>query len=125
MKKLVLVALLIFALSGCGDGSTAKELTPGKTIEIFYSLANEGKYSELEKYVSEANMSIINNMGSLQSVCDSMTDNGTVEKVEIVSEKIVGEGATVDIKVIFKDVQIPIYKKLKLIKENGMWKINN
>jgi hypothetical protein len=125
MKKFLLLALLVFALSGCGGGST-KGLTPSKTIETFYSLANEGKYSELEKYFSATNLNIIKSLGSVQSVCDSMTKNCTVEKIEIVSEKIVGEGATVDVKVNFNNEIMPTTNKtLKLIKENGVWKINN
>lgn len=124
MKKLLLLVSLIFVLSGCG-GAATKELSPSETIETFYTLANEGKYTEVEKYVSESNLSVINSLGSFQSVCDSMTKNCTVEKVEIVSESVVGEGATVVVEVNFKDVQIPTNKTLKLVKENGIWKINN
>jgi len=113
-------------LSSCGsNNSSTKTLSPGETVEKFYLLANDGKYTEVEKYVSESNLNIINSLGSLQSVCDSMTKNCTVENVEIVSESVVGEGATVEVIVSFKNSQIPTNRTLKLIKENDVWKINN
>jgi len=60
MKKLLLLLVFVFVLSGCGR-SVTKELSPSETIETFYSLANQGKSNKTLKLIKENGIWKINN----------------------------------------------------------------
>ncbi|MCK5056376.1 MAG: DUF4878 domain-containing protein [Candidatus Aminicenantes bacterium] len=94
-------------------------------MKAAYTAANEGRYSEAEKYLhSEALNYIKTGWGVLwlKRLWDKMSKNGNIEKIEIIKEKIRGEGASVDFKKHFKDgetknISVPLFK------EDGFWKI--
>ncbi len=89
--------------------------------------ANEGKYSEAEKYMSSE---VINAMksglwaiaGGWKGVWDKTTRNGTIHEIEILKEEVRGEGATVYFRIHFKDGKTKDDDE-PLIKEGGQWKI--
>lgn len=121
MKKktipLILSLLSVVALViGC---SSAKCETPSAVVVAAYTAGNEGRYSETEKYFSSELSSLF---GVLRVVWDLATNNGTIHAIEILEEKIRGEGAVVIFQLHFKDGSTrDDYEGL--IKEDGVWKI--
>src|SRR5450759_772627 len=74
----------------------------------FYLASNEGRYSEAEQMLSEdAKRAIKGDLGQLaggfKSICDKNTRDGTITRVDIQKEEVRGEGATVVVKISFKD----------------------
>jgi len=89
--------------------------------------ANEGKYSEVEKYLpSEFINAMKEGRGTLaggpKRACDELTRNGTIQTIEILKEKVRGEGATVYYRIHFKDGNTETFSQ-GFIKEGGQWKI--
>ncbi len=120
----VLVAFLIVFFSGCGKIS---QKSPAETVKAFYMTANEGEYSEAEKYLSSEALKAMKGelgllAGGLKGTLDKATRNGTIARIEILDEKIRGEGATVDFIIHFKDGKTKKESE-PLIKEEEGWKI--
>ena len=124
MRKVVYLFVMVITLldlyTGCGING---EKSPSATVEAAYMAANDGKYSEAEKYLSSE---FINAQKTgvvvLKGVWDLATRNGTIQKIEILKEEVGGEEATVYIKLYFKDGSTKEDCE-PLIKENGVWKI--
>ena len=103
------------------------EETPSSVVKDFFGLANEGKYTESEKLLSTEFSGVVKGVigqmgGGVKGLCDKATRNGTLNKIEIESEQVRGEGATVIAKLYFKDDSTKD-DKTSLRKENGKWKI--
>lgn len=118
---LIMVVIIIGACQQIGQKS------PSEVVESAYMTANEGKYSEVEKYLSSQALEVIKGemgalVGGMKGAWDKTTRNGTIEKIEIIDEKIRGEGATVRFKLYFKDGRIKEDDE-PLIMENGAWKL--
>lgn len=123
MKKYVLILIIVASLLflfACGSN------TPSDVVKKAYTYANEGKYSEVEKYFSEDSLTYIKNYailtGGIKDICDLNTNNRTIENIEIIDESIEGEGATVKVKFTYEDNSEREYNA-ELIKENGEWKL--
>jgi len=120
-KWLVGPALILamgLALVGCGAG-------PGDTIKAWSSAMNEGKYSEVEQYLSKNVLAASKQVGdgAIKQMADGMTNNGTLSKIEIESEEVNGDRATVKFKVHFKDGSVEPGEGT-LVKEEGKWKVD-
>jgi len=123
MVAAVGIAVLMIT-SGC-DSIGGK--SPSQVVVAAHMAANEGKYSEAEKYMSSE---VINAMksglgalaGGWKGAWDKTTRNGTIQKIEILKEEVRGEGATVHFRIHFKDGKTKDDDE-PLIKENGQWKI--
>ena len=61
--------------------------------------------------------------GGFKSICDKNTRDGTITRVDIQKEEVRGEGATVVVKISFKDGTSKDDDKNSLIKEKGSWKL--
>jgi len=126
MKKILLVGVLALMtfLAAC---SSAKHRSPSEVIEAAYVAANEGRYSETEKYLSSDALEVTKGelgqlAGGLRLVWDIATKDGTIDRIEITEETIRGEGAIVKFRLHFKDGSTrDDYEPL--IKEGGVWKI--
>ena len=129
MKQIATQGLLIFVsvlLIACGGSPFQK--SPGEVVKAFYFAANAGKYSEAEQMLSEdARRAMKGDLGQLaggfKGICDKNTKDGTIAKVEVEKEDVRGEGATVVVKVVFKDGSTKDEDKNSLIKEKGSWKL--
>jgi hypothetical protein len=94
-----------------------------------YMAANEGNYSEVEKYMSSGLINAIKEgkgqfAGGLKGVCDKATRNGTIKKIEIMREGGRKEfGKIVEFRIHFKDGETKVDLEV-LIKEGGQWKIS-
>jgi hypothetical protein len=115
------------SLISCKGGSPLQK-SPGEVVQAYNIACNEGKYSDVKVLFSEdVQKMIAGDMGQLaggiKGVCDKDTRDGTVTKVDIVSQDIRGEGATVIATIFFKDGTKKNDDKTVLIKENGAWRI--
>ena len=128
-KSYILVAAIGIALfvitSGC---NSIGQKSPSEVVVAAYMAGNEGAYSEAEKYVSSEVISAMKSglgalVGGLKGYWDETTRNGTIQKIEILTEKVRGEGANVSFRIHFKD-KIIKYDHELLIKEGGQWKIS-
>ena len=122
---LVLVVTGIFLTSNCG----LMKKSPSDVVKSAYMAANKGEYSEADKYLSSEILNALKNGlgavgGGSKGTWDRYTQNGTIEKIEILNEEIRGEGAKVSFKLYFKDGSTKDSKEpLRL--ENGEWKITS
>jgi hypothetical protein len=118
-------------LMGCGNVSAPLlDKSPSDVVKEFYAAANQGKYSECAKMLSEAKLNAINGtldqmLGGLKGICDIASHDGTITKVDIVKVEVRGEGATVTGNIFYKDGSS--WKKVQtvLIKEKRAWKITS
>jgi hypothetical protein len=108
----------------------APSLTPSEVVVAAYTAANEGKYSEVEKYIDPDSLHRLNVFSSTREYWDEETLGGLMLKIEILEEEIRGEGATVTFYIYFPDIfnlhqgQPVRHKKMEaLILKNGQWKI--
>jgi|AntAceMinimDraft_17_1070374.scaffolds.fasta_scaffold02207_4 hypothetical protein len=77
-----LIVIIIF-FSGC---SSVGQKTPSEVVEVAYMVANDGKYSEIKKYMSSEFAQALNSdlgafMGGLKGAGDQVTRNGTIKKI--------------------------------------------
>jgi len=122
---LFLIFALLYLLNGCGG---IGQKSPSEVVRAFYMAANEGKYSESEKYLSSEALNALKSgmgmfVGGMKGLLDKATRNGRIEKVEILKEEIRGEGAEVRFRVFFKDGDSKKDSET-LIREDGVWKIS-
>jgi len=130
MKHWVASAFLITCvmLISCKGTSTPFQKSPGDIVKAYYAAANEGRYSDVRALFSEGGKKLLDSdlaqlAGGIKGICDKDTKNGTVTKVEIVSQSIRGEGATVIANVFYKDGSTKSNDTSPLILENGSWKL--
>lgn len=122
---LLIITLALLSLN-CEQRRKGKaSQSPFETINAVYMAANAGWYSQTEQYIfSEVLNSIKQNLGTLHLIkqWDNYTQNGKIEKIEMLSEIIRGERAEVYFKVYFKGGETKEDQDL-LIKEGNQWKI--
>jgi hypothetical protein len=113
-SSIVVICLLFSISSGCGGKS------PSDTLKNTLLKANEGKYSEAQDALSsEVKKLFEGEMSKL--VWDSITKQRTIKSVEVGKEQVRGEGATVSLKIVYKDGS-SIEAEEEMIKEDGKWK---
>ena len=121
--------LLILCVSfiAC-KGKSPFQKSPGEVVKASYMAANEGRYSDMKDLFSADGKKLLDSdmaqlAGGLKGICDKETKNGTISKVEIVSENIRGEGASVIVNIFYKDGSKKTNDSNGLILENGSWKL--
>ena len=120
----VSIIVVFMLINGC---NSIGQKSPSEVVIAAYMAANEGKYSEAEKYLSSEVMNAMKGgigalAGGMKGAWDKTTRNGTIEKIEILKEEVRGEGANVFFKIHFKDGKTKDDDE-PLIKEDGRWKI--
>jgi len=102
--------------------------SPAQVVKAFYMEYNEGKYSEVDRLLS-ADVSravhgpLAQARGGFKGLCDFNTRNGTITRIDVISEEIRGEGATVIVRIRFRDGSVKENDRNLLIRENGGWKL--
>ena len=104
------------------------QASPTAVVQAFYAYANAGRYADAQELLSEeARNAIAGPLGQLsggwKGICDRNTKNGTIQLVEILSEDVRGEGATVIANISFRDGSSKSQDKTSLVKVGGKWKI--
>ena len=120
--------LLLCALFTSCKNASPFQKSPGDVVKAYNLACNEGRYSDVKALFSEGGKKLLDSdlaqlAGGIKGICDKDTQNGTVTKVDIVSQNIRGEGATVIANIFYKDGSTRNNDKTSLILENGSWKI--
>jgi len=89
---------------------------------------NAGDYSKAEGFLSADTKKLIHGdlgamAGGIKHVCDEASKGGMIDSIDVKSEKIRGEGATVIADIHFKDKSVKADDKSELVRENGAWKL--
>jgi hypothetical protein len=126
MRSLVSVALVLILLS-LFSACTPAPKSPSEVVKAFFAAGNAGKYSECDELLSLPARNVFKEgsvaaSGGLKGAVDRKTRNGTVERVDILSEDTRGEGSEVLCKVYFKGGESHEDEE-ELIKEKDGWKI--
>lgn len=99
------------------------QTSPTEIVKAFYKACNDGEYSKAERLVTKDSLEQTANMGfTLSAYCSDLTEKGTLKKVEVLSEKVRGEGAVVKFKFLFENGSTD-HGREALIKRGGAWKI--
>jgi hypothetical protein len=126
------VIFLTALLCGCsGSGSAPGNLfgsSPSNVVKTFYMSCNSGEYSKAEDILSSDSKKLIHGdlgglIGGMKGLCDKDSRDGTITSIDIKSENVRGEGASVIFDVHFKNNDANPGATEELIKENGTWKI--
>ena len=118
------IAIFMFT-SGC---ASIGQKSPSQVVVAAYMAANEGKYSEAEKYMSSEIINAVKGgegmfAGGWKGSWDKITRNGTIQKIEILYGDAGGRfGAEVYFRIHFKDGKTKDDTEY-LMKEGGQWKI--
>lgn len=125
IRRIAVVCAL--GLAGCGSGILGS--TPSSVVKDSYIACNAGEYSKAKSYFTKDVQNLLDGTigtaaGGIKRACDEGSHNGNISKVDITSEKIRGEGATVIADIHFKDGTTNKGDVTQLIKENGVWKIS-
>lgn len=116
-----IVIALYFFTSGCD--STGKK-SPSEVLVAAYMAANEGNYSEADKYLSSEAINLLKEMGagSMIDEWDEVTYSGTIKRIAILEEEIQEERATVYFRAYLNDGTTEDEEEI-FIKEDNQWKI--
>ncbi len=118
-----LIAILLL-LASC---NMIVHQSPSEVIIAAYMAGNEGRYAATKKYFSSEFFNFTG--GDFRAIASGMraswersTKNGTIERIEILSEIIRDTKANVHLVLHFKDGSKKKFSE-PLIKEKGSWKI--
>jgi len=121
-KSMMVISIIIIPLLL----SCASTKSPSQVVVAAYMAANEGKYFEVEKYMSSEMINAKKEgEGGVKGTCDKATRNRTIQKIEIREEVVRKEfgAAIVYFRIHFKDGETKDDDEI-LIKEGGQWKID-
>jgi hypothetical protein len=95
MKRipLVVIALFSLAIASCGDADSSHPRTPGEHLLAAMHLIRTGEPEELRSFVVEADQPGVAMFFGVYS--SGWQSQGGLDRVEVVSEEIEGENATV------------------------------
>ena len=117
--SIVVIAVFILFLPSLG------KISPSKTVKLYVKAIIEGNVSEFENYFSSKSLRFLNK--EFEDMEDAMESAKRaikgLEKIKILKEDIHNERATLRIKSFFKDGKTE-EDKMRLIKENEIWKID-
>ena len=98
-RHLATVSVVLIASAFCTGSKTARSRSPSEVVVDFYTACNEAKYSDAEAMITPESLQILNSTfgvaGGLKSYCDGATENGTLQRVEIVGQKSRGDGTDI------------------------------
>src|SRR5271157_2288618 len=125
-----LLLLMASTLVSCGGIGTPFGSTPSSVVKQSYMYCNSGEYSKAEEFLSADLKKLIHGDigvmgGGVKAACEKSSHGGTITSIEVKSETVRGEGATVIVDIHFKDNSVKRDDRTELIKENGSWKISH
>ena len=103
--------------------------SPSAVIRKLYMACNAGEYSKVDDLLSTDLKKMVHEglgvaAGGIKGICDENSRNGTITSIDVKTETIRGEGATVIIDIHFKDNSVKSNDDNQLVKENGAWKVS-
>jgi len=129
IRAISIAALLVGAGCGGAGGGGLFGKSPGEVVKAVHMAANAGQYSEAEKYLASDALALMNSenaawLGGPKGLWDKTTRDGTIDRVEILSEEVRGEGAKVLFRIHFKDGETRD-DDVQLIRVSGEWKMTS
>jgi hypothetical protein len=124
ISVLMLVAVLAFTtLTGFVPYGS-----PAEVIKTFYSACNSGNYSVAESLlVPEANRALTRHIGAvdggLRGICDEVTKQGHLQRVEVLQQEVHGELAQVRYMLYYADGST-IEESQGLVLKRWAWEIS-
>lgn len=128
VRMIFLLALVSVVCFSCGGGSAGIFAeSPSSVVKDAYMACNSGEYSKLDQYLSADTKKMVHSdrataVGGLKKACDESSHNGTITSIEIKSETMRGEGATVVADIHFRDGSTDRGDVTELVVEDGKWK---
>jgi Domain of unknown function (DUF4878) len=132
MKRVFICVCLVIVLYSCKSGNSG---SPKNTISSFIEASREGNITEVKKYITRSDVSLMEigenllakfdpdgTKGMKDKMMKEFKDKTKDAKVEIKDEKIEGENATVNVE--FTNNGKTETRPFSLIKEDGKWKIS-
>lgn len=114
----MMLALTLLFLAACGN-------SPRSAVKAFYDAVEEGRVEDALKMVSSqvtSSIGIDKTRAALQSATREIHDKGGLKSLDIVKEDVVGEVAEVEVRIHYGNGTEET-EKVKVVKENGEWKI--
>lgn len=94
--RAVVLSLPMVGLVAVAPPSQSK---PSDVVKAFYSACNDGLYSKAEKLATKESLDYLKATfamaGALKGYCDDVTEEGTLQRLDVTEERVRGEGATV------------------------------
>jgi hypothetical protein len=130
MKKILSIIVLTIILFSCNNGSTS---TPSGTVTGFFEAAKKADETAFKNYLSKDDLAFIASMEAMakqfgfgddkkQNVKDEFVAKAKNASFKILSEKIEGDKATVDVEI--KEAEKTEKQTMNLVKEEGKWKLS-
>ncbi|HUG43764.1 MAG TPA: hypothetical protein VMN76_05935 [Acidobacteriota bacterium] len=118
--RIAAAALLTLTMAACGGAGSSDPQSPGERLVAAMELIRDGKPKELETFVVNDDRPGVGMFSGVYS--SGWADEGGLNRVEIVSEEINGDSATVTAKFHFVNggAEEVTYQ---LKKEDNVWKI--
>ena len=117
LMKFVIAMMIVLSVSGCGRSSTK---TPGKRALEAMELIRDGKPKQLKDYVLKEDAEGVGFLYGMLS--PALTEKGGVTRIEVESEKIDGNSATVKVRWYYKDGD-SAFEIFPMAQEDGKWRI--
>ncbi len=116
----IIVAALLTVTAACGGAGSSEPQTPGERLVAAMELIRDGKPTELENFVVSDDRSGVGMFFGVYS--SGWADEGGLVRVEIVSEEINGDSATVSARFHFANGSTEDVT-YQLRQENNAWRI--
>ncbi len=117
--RLYLMLLTTIMIASCFGGG------PAGTVKSFYKEVESGKLESATELLSNSTRSQLSADKlklSLQEGTRQIDAKGGIEKIVVTEEKVIGETATVAVKILFADDTEQV-DQISLIQEDGKWRI--
>ena len=116
---------MLFGLTTTGCGHFKR---PSTVVHSVYVDCNNGEYPKarhlfVQDLRDTSDGAIVANGKGIKSVCDRLTKSSSLTGVEIVSENIQGDRATVIVDAHFVSGEAHYGERSTLLREDGVWKL--
>jgi hypothetical protein len=123
----VCFCVLLFLTTGCKTSPPVQKesvQSPSDIIRSFYSSANQGRYDDFEHFILPSTVAQLKQADPLamKHMADKASEDGTLQRVDILHEAIRGQGASVSYAVVFKN-GTSHKRTVAMILEGNSWKI--
>lgn len=122
--QLHMIALfLATALLGACSGSSLFRKNPGEVLRAFLMAGNAGQYSTAEQYLTPSMKTVVTAFGGIKHIMDQETRNGKIDRIQILTTQVRGQGAHVTYRIYYKGGQTRDDDD-DLIQIHGNWRIS-
>jgi len=119
-KWFVVFAVLVLFPASC---SRIIKKGPPEVVKAFFAAANDGRYSDAERYLTASAKALMVLAGGIKKFADTETRDGKLDSVEILQQETRGQGAKIHYRLRYKDGQTKD-DDASLIVEDGEWRIS-